>query len=111
MDILSNLVGAGFEAARTSKMAEVETAAQTAARLKNEQQIKDTALSFEQMFLSQMLQHMNEGIEPDSMFGGGHSEKMFQSLMNDEYAKEITKRGGIGVADAVERYLLQLQEV
>lgn len=66
---------------------------------------------FEAMFLGQMLQHMMAGLEPDPVFGGGHGESVFRSLLIDEYGKEIAKRGGIGIADAVSREILRLQEV
>lgn len=83
------------------------------ARTGNEVQAREIAENFEAMFLSQMLQHMSsdigEGVE--SMFGGGHSEGIFRSMLNDQYAEEITNRGGVGIADSVYREILKLQEV
>lgn len=74
--------------------------------------VEKTARSFEAVFVSQMLNHMFSGIETDGLFGGGHSEQMFRSLLTDEYGKMIANRGnGIGVADAVRRSLLAQQEV
>ncbi|MDA5193211.1 rod-binding protein [Govanella unica] len=76
---------------------------------------KDVANSFESMFISEMLSHMNNGIEPDKNFGGGQGEDMFKSFLNEQYAKEISRRGGIGIAPAIENYLkaqqLHAQEV
>lgn len=65
---------------------------------------------FESMYLSQMLQPMFEGLKPDKLFGGGDGENMFQSLAVDEYAKAITASGGVGIAQAVQREILQIQE-
>lgn len=65
---------------------------------------------FESMYLSQMLQPMFEGLKPDKLFGGGDGENMFQSLAVDEYAKALTTSGGVGIAAAVQREILQLQE-
>ena len=73
--------------------------------------LRDTAQDFEAVFLSQMLKPMFEGIETDGMFGGGQGEEMWRSLMVDEYGKSIAKQGGIGIADAVMRTMLQMQEV
>ena len=42
-------------------------------------------------------------------FGGGHGEEMFRSLLTDSMAKEMTKAGGIGLADTVQREILKLQ--
>ncbi len=45
------------------------------------------------------------------MFGGGESEKMFRSMLNDEYARSMSRNNGIGIADAVYREMLAMQEV
>ncbi len=65
---------------------------------------------FEALFLSQMIEHMWAGIEADGLFGGGNAEKIFRSFAIEEYAKSFSERGGIGIADAVQRSLLQMQE-
>ncbi len=72
--------------------------------------IHETAVDFEAQFLSQMLQPMFEGIEASEPFGGGHAEKMWQSMLVNEYGKSLAKSGGIGLADHVERQLLRAQE-
>ena len=69
------------------------------------------AEEFEAVFLSQMLEPMFKGIETDGMFGGGSSEKIYQSVMLQEYGKALARSGGVGIADAVEREILRLQEV
>ncbi|MBL26837.1 MAG: chemotaxis protein chel [Rhodospirillaceae bacterium] len=74
-------------------------------------QIREIAETFEAQFVGQMLGHMYAGIETDGPFGGGFGEEMFRSMMIDEYGKIMTRRGGIGIADAVERELLKMQEV
>ena len=70
---------------------------------------RDAAQKFESQFLSQMLGQMFQGIETDGPFGGGHGEDMFRSLLTDSMAKEMTKAGGIGLVDTVQREILKLQ--
>jgi len=65
---------------------------------------------FEQMFLSQMLSQMFAGVRTDGAFGGGFGEDMFRSLQVDEYARALTRHGGVGVAASVTRELIRLQE-
>lgn len=65
---------------------------------------------FEQMFLSQMLGQMFSGMRTDGMFGGGFGEEMFRSLQVDEYARGLVRNGGVGIATAVTRELIRLQE-
>jgi peptidoglycan hydrolase FlgJ len=65
---------------------------------------------FEQMFLSEMLRPMFEGIGTNKWFGGGNGEKMFRSLQVDEYGKGLSKAGGVGIAEAVKREIIRMQE-
>ena len=68
------------------------------------------AEDFEAMFLAQMLQHMFTGIRTDGPFGGGHAETIYRSLLVDEYGKLLSRTGGVGIADAVQREILKPQE-
>ena len=67
------------------------------------------AKAFESQFLSMMLAQMFQGVPTDGPFGGGFGEEMFRSMMTDAMAKEVTKSGGIGLADTVQREMLKMQ--
>lgn len=69
------------------------------------------AKEFEGVFISQFLGSMFSGIATDGPTGGGQGEEMFRSLMIDEYGKSVVKRGGFGLADAVQRQLMKHQEM
>jgi len=71
---------------------------------------RTAAENFEAFFLSQSMDSMFQGINSDSLFGGGQSENVYRSLLNQEYAKVAAKSGGIGIADAVQREILRMQE-
>jgi flagellar protein FlgJ len=72
--------------------------------------IRAAAQDFEAVFLNVMFQQMfaNVGEGP---FGGGPGAAVWRSFLTDEYAKSFVKKGGIGVADQVQRELLAQQEV
>jgi flagellar protein FlgJ len=74
------------------------------------QAIEKAAKDFEQVFLSQMFQHMFENVETDKVFGGGHAETMFRSFMIDEYAKQVSNSGRIGLSDQIRDSMLRMQE-
>jgi peptidoglycan hydrolase FlgJ len=76
---------------------------------KNEAEAQRVGREFEQMFLSQMLQPMFDNIG-EGPFGGGYGEKMFKSMQVDEYAKALSRTGTFGIADAVAREMLRMQE-
>ena len=76
----------------------------------NQQRAEESAENFEAFFLTRMMESMFEGVETDGMFGGGHAEKIYRSLLLDEYGKEMAKVGGIGVKEYVMTAILQMQE-
>ncbi len=73
------------------------------------QKISQTARTFEQTFLAQMLGSMFEGVNDNSAFGGGAGETAFRSFLNDAMAKQMVAHGGIGLARPVEQEMLRLQ--
>ena len=81
------------------------------AKNKSNAEIDKAAEEFEAMFLSQMLGHMYSEMEVDPVTGGGHAEEVYRSFLNDEYAKLMSRAGGVGIADYVRREMLKLQEV
>lgn len=81
--------------------------AETAVSLK---QARQAAEDFEALFIAEMLSPVFESLETDGLFGGGQGEKIYRSLMVQEYGKAIAKAGGIGIADTVQREILRMQE-
>ena len=74
------------------------------------EQAEQVGREFESFFLAQMLAHMFEGIGNDPMFGGGHGEAVYRSMMVQEYGTVLSNNGGVGLADSVTREMLRLQE-
>lgn len=72
---------------------------------------RKAAEDFEAFFLSQTFEQMFQGVAPDAMFGGGEGERVFRSLMFQEYGRQVAKSGGVGIADMVQREILRMQEV
>ncbi|MDC0997961.1 rod-binding protein [Rhodospirillaceae bacterium] len=73
-------------------------------------EIRQVALKLEGLFLSQMLGHMFKGIKTDGLTGGGNGEAIFRDLLIQEYGSAISKSSGIGLANSIERQLLEMQE-
>ncbi|MCZ4280499.1 rod-binding protein [Kiloniella laminariae] len=78
---------------------------------KNEQAARAAAEDFEAVFLTQMLTPMFESLPTDGPMGGGSGEKVFRSLLVQEYGKSLSKAGGVGISDAVYREIIRMQEV
>lgn len=75
------------------------------------EQIRKAAQDFEAMFMSEMVSHMFKGIETDPMFGGGHGEDMFRSMMIQEYGKNLAKSPqGSALTDQLQQAMIRMQE-
>lgn len=75
-----------------------------------EEKARAQATEFEQVYLSSMMKQMFSGLSTDGPFGGGQAEETWRGLLIDQYADTISKAGGVGIADAVYRDLLSIQE-
>ena len=74
-------------------------------------QAEKVGKDFEAVFIHQMLELMSQGVETPETFGGGSSEGIFRSMMNEKIAAEVAKSGGLGVADAIENQIKRYVEV
>ena len=73
--------------------------------------LRQVAEELEGIFISQLINHMFKGIKTDGLTGGGNGEAMFRDLLVQEYGNAISKSSGIGLADSIERQLLERQEI
>ena len=84
-------------------------AAGTAAARKDK--LKKTAKDFESVFLEQAFDRLTQNAGDDGPLGiGGAGGSVYRSMLVKEYAGQVVKSGGVGVADSVYRQMLQIQE-
>ena len=76
----------------------------------SEEEIKETAQDFEAFFITKTMESMFDGVKTDGMFGGGHAEKIYRSMLLDEYGKVMSKTGSIGVSDVIMQSIIDMQE-
>lgn len=103
-----NQVMAALGQGQTNKT--LEQSAATLRAAKDVDKIEEAAKEFEAVFLSQMVSHMFEGIDTDPMFGGGHAEGIYRSMLVQEYGKAMAEAGGIGISDVLKSELIAMQE-
>lgn len=70
--------------------------------------MRRAAQDFESVFLAEILRGMSQGLTEAGPLGAGKDDP-FGSMLQDEYAKVIARRGGIGIADAVLREMVRAQ--
>lgn len=107
---LTATIGQAYSERMNSARPQGSQAPANPAQAAREAQARDTAETFEAMFLSTMLGSMKLGIDPDSIMGGGEGEAAYQSLVAEQYGKSMTEMGGIGIADAIYKEILRAQE-
>lgn len=91
-------------------MTQAPTSANSLKQVKNLAQAKETAQDFEAFFMTRMMESMFDGISTDGMFGGGHAEKIYRSMLLNEYGKVMAKTGNIGISDSIMDTIIQMQE-
>ncbi|MBD8048952.1 rod-binding protein [Limnohabitans radicicola] len=70
------------------------------------QAVRQTAEQFEAYFLQQMMKSMRDTVEKSDLVESNNME-MYQDLMDKEVAMKMVKRGGIGVANMLEKQMLK----
>lgn len=71
--------------------------------------LRASAEAFEAVFLAEMLKAAGIGRAQEGFAGGGAGEDTFASYFADIHARALVARGGIGLADQIERALLARQ--
>ena len=74
-----------------------------------QQKAKASAQDFEAVFLNSMFQQMFAEIKGEGPLGSTTGTGPWRSMLTDEYAKGISKSGGVGISDDVFRTLIMQQ--
>ena len=107
---LSNANLTGFDAAAIALNRKPNTSL-NGTKAMSKEEARAAAQDFEAFFLSKMAETMFEGISTDGMFGGGNAERMYRSLLLNEYGKQMAKTGTVGVKDDIMRSIIEMQEM
>ncbi len=63
--------------------------------------LKKACDGFEELFVHKLLQVMRETTEKSGFISGGRGEEIFQDMLDENYAKLITKTGTLGLSDLI----------
>jgi Rod binding domain-containing protein len=70
--------------------------------------VRQTAEQFEAYFIQEMMKSMRQTVDKSDLVDGGNME-MYQDLMDKEVSLQMVRRGGVGLADMLEKQMLQQQ--
>lgn len=74
-----------------------------------EEALRALSVELETTFLTEMLKHSGLGKTQES-FGGGIGEEQFSSMRLEQTAKQISRNGGIGLAENLFQALMKRTE-
>jgi peptidoglycan hydrolase FlgJ len=74
-----------------------------------QQKAKTASQDFEAVFLNSMFQQMSSGVKGEGPFGDTPGTGPWRAMLTDEYAKGVSKAGGVGIAADVFRTLIMQQ--
>lgn len=66
--------------------------------------LRERAVGFETVFVSEMLRHAGLGREPEAL-GGGFGAEAFGSMLTTALAERLVERADFGIAEAVRERL------
>lgn len=78
-------------------------------RARNDVLAAKAATEFEALVLAQFIAPLFASVETPAIAGGGPGQDAFGAMLQEEYAKAIAARGGLGIADAVKSALIDMQ--
>ena len=70
---------------------------------------KKSSLDFEAVFLNSMFSQMTSGVKGEGPFGDTTGTGVWRSMLTDEYSKNFSRAGGIGISSDVFRTLILQQ--
>lgn len=96
-------VGKSIAGSVTESLSKPSSAAQSA-------KLRKTATDFESMFLESSLDRLTQSEGTEGPLGeNGTGGGVWRSMLTKEYAQQIVKSGGVGIADQVFREMMKLQ--
>ena len=73
--------------------------------ISDDEKVREMANDFEAIFIQQMLKTMRNTSVNTEIFKKSEGEKVFQSLLDEQYAKVSAKSGRLGLGDMIYRQL------
>ncbi len=88
-----------------ARQGEFERALEKAIEEKDEKKLKQTCRDLESLFVSMMFKQMRNTVQKSDLFRGGFAEDMYEDMLLDKYAEEVSKGNGTGLGDILYRQL------
>ena len=101
MDISKDISLFRLKQTKTERRFQASTDLSTEDRLSYNRKLRDACDGFEEIFVHKMLQVMRETTEKSDFLSGGRGEEIFQDMLDENYAKLISKSRTLGLGDMI----------
>lgn len=106
----STAEGGQFQAEQAqtdAKIKSFEEAIKAAAEKGDTAALKKTAQDFEEIFVNMLLKSMRSTIGDSGLMEKSNQRDIFEGMLDEEFAKNISKAGGIGIQEMMIKQLSQ----
>jgi len=93
------------EKSQEAKQGEFEKALEKAIEEKDDKKLKKACSDLEAIFVNMMFKQMRNSVQKSGLFDGGFAEEMYEDMLFEEYADEVSKNKGTGLGDMLYRQL------
>lgn len=81
------------------EQAHIKDMRQLADKSNKDERLRAACAEFESIFIYQLLKTMREAVPTSTLFHGGLSEDIYTSMFDQEVAKKVAEKKGIGLAE------------
>ncbi len=74
-------------------------------KIKNDEELREVASEFESLFVNQLLDVMRSSVPDSELLPNNHGEKVFHSMLDQEYSKISSKSGKFGLGEIIYQQL------
>ena len=93
----------------TNNEQNVESAARKAANGRDDTELRNACVKFEEIFLQMMYKNMKNTVPKSGLVSKGLANNVFESMLDEKLMEEASQAGGIGLADVLYRQLAKNQ--
>ncbi len=91
--------------AQQAQQGEFERALEKAIEEKDEKKLKKACSDLEAIFVNMMFKQMRNTVQKGGLVDGGSAEEMYEDMLFDKYADEVSKGQGTGLGDVLYKQL------
>jgi Rod binding domain-containing protein len=90
---------------KAKKIKSVYLEAHRQQQVARQKEIEKVSKGMERLFLKHMIEQMRKTVPDSDLIKKSNGEKIYQGMLDDEYAKLWSRHGGIGLSDIVSKQL------